>query len=212
MKYFIIIIVLILSAATVYVFYKKTNTQKKEQAKKTNAINKEKASLEKKLKQKSVKLKQYAKSKNYDTAVLFLADYSIHSGKYRFFVYDGIKDSVIHRGLVSHGSCNTRFLANVKFDNTVGCGCSAIGKYKISYAYNGQFGKAYKLIGLDKTNNNSFERNIVLHAWDYPKDTETYPQHSVNSLGCPMVSYNFLNTLTNEIKKARRPVLLEIFN
>lgn len=209
-----LLLILLFAAAIAITFYyphkSSNNNKNKQPASVVNIINRDGHQL-KKLKIKAKELKLFAKKNNYETSIYFLVDMSMHSGKYRFYIYDAVQDSIKAAGLVAHGSCNTKYLADAKFDNTVGCGCSAVGKYRVSYAYKGQFGTAYKLIGLDKTNNNAFERNIVLHAWDHPGDEEVYPRTICNSLGCPMVSYAFLNKLNIEIKKAKRPVLLWMF-
>jgi len=156
-------------------------------------------------------LKTYAADNRFATDIAFLIDMSLPSGKKRFFVYDLQADTLMHAGLVAHGSCNERFLKSGKFSNTPNSGCTSIGKYKVGYSYNGNFGKAYKLFGLDSTNNKAFERFVVLHAYGCVPDEETYPQSICNSLGCPMVSYAFLEKLENIIDNSRRPVLLWIY-
>ncbi|MFY7965823.1 MAG: murein L,D-transpeptidase catalytic domain-containing protein [Chitinophagaceae bacterium] len=162
--------------------------------------------------QKALQLKKFCYDNNYSTTIAFILDMKMHSGKKRFYVYDFVKDTIAITGLVAHGSCNKYYLSDAKFSNTVGCGCSAFGKYKIGYAYAGRFGKAYKLYGLDKTNNNAFDRNIVLHAYDCVPDEATYPQPICNSLGCTMVSYHFLDTLSMHIKKSNKPIILWMLN
>ena len=164
-----------------------------------------------KLKLKATQLKKYAFSNRYSTEYGFLLDMNIPSGRKRLFIYDFKKDSIIHSGLAAHGSCNANYLQEARFSNTPGCGCSANGKYKIGDAYNGRFGKAYKLFGLDSSNSKAFERNIVLHAYSCIPDYEIYPQSTCNSLGCPMVSYKFLETASTYIDKSKKPVLLWIF-
>lgn len=171
-----------------------------------NAIN----FKHKKIKQKAFELKQFAKKNGYDTAYSFLIDMSIPSGYKRFFIYDNYLDTIINEGMVAHGSCNTTYLEEVQFSNTNGCGCSSYGKYKIDYAYFGNYGKAYKLRGLDASNSNAFERNIVLHSYSCVPNEETYPSPICNSLGCPMVSYDFLQLLMIYIKKSKKPILLWI--
>lgn len=156
-------------------------------------------------------LKTFAAKNRYAIDVAFLIDMSLPSGKKRFFVYDLQADSIITSGLVAHGSCNKRFLKSGQFSNTVNSGCTSIGKYKVGYSYNGNFGKAYKLFGLDSTNNNAFERFVVLHAYSCVPDEETDPQPICNSLGCPMVSYAFLNKLENIIDNSQKPVVLWIY-
>jgi L,D-transpeptidase catalytic domain len=165
-----------------------------------------------KLKLKAAALKKFALANNYATTTCFLIDMSITNGKKRFFVYDFIKDTVIGSGLVAHGSCNTSYQKNIQFSNTPDCGCSAQGKYKIGYAYNGSFGLAYKLYGLDSSNNNSFERFIVLHSHSCVPNNEVYPQNICNSLGCPTVSPNFLLLLKAEIESNKKPILLWMFD
>jgi len=157
------------------------------------------------------RLKSFAEKNRYATDLAFLIDMSLPSGKKRFFVYDLQADTVLHSGLVAHGSCNERFLESSRFSNTVNSGCTSIGRYKVGYSYNGNFGKAYKLFGLDSTNNKAFERFVVLHAYTCVPDEESYPQPICNSLGCPMVSYAFLNILEDIIDKAGRPILLWIY-
>jgi hypothetical protein len=152
----------------------------------------------------------FCKKNNYNQHYCFIVDMSIHSGSNRFFVYDFVKDTIVASHLVAHGSCREAYLEKAKFANEVNCGCSSLGKYKVSYAYNGQFGKAYKLVGLDKTNDKAFERNVVLHAYDCIPDKATFPQPICNSLGCPMVSYSFLNQLSTFIKQGNKPTILSI--
>jgi hypothetical protein len=160
------------------------------------------------IKQKAKELKQYCKSHQYSTSFACILDMNQHSGKKRFYVYDFEKDTIVSAGLVAHGSCNEYYLSKAKFSNIVGCGCSAYGRYKIGNSYPGRFGKAYKLYGLDTSNNNAFERNIVLHAYDCVPDEASYPQPICNSLGCTMVSYNFLKTVSNYIDKTKKPLVL----
>ena len=87
------------------------------------------------------------------------------SGKNRFFIYDLQKDSIVHSGVVAHGNCRSGFLKDPLISNVPECGYSSVGKYKIGYAYEGQFGKAFKLHGLDSSNSNAVKRIIVLHAY-----------------------------------------------
>lgn len=164
------------------------------------------------LKSQADKGKTFAQAKKLSTHYAFFIDMSQPSGRYRFFVYDFKKDSVLEKGLVAHGSCNTSYLEAVQFSNIPESGCSSLGKYKVSYSYKGQFGKAYKLNGLDSTNSNAFKRFVVLHAYDCVPDREVYPQPICNSLGCPMVSYEFLAKLSSYIDKSPKPILLWIYN
>lgn len=154
----------------------------------------------------------FAKQNGYNTNFFLIADFSIASGKNRLFVYNFITKKITTAGIVAHGSCNTSFLENAKFSNKPGCGCSSFGKYKIGYKYNGRFGSAYKLYGLDTSNSNAFERNIVLHSYYMVPDIETDPQPVCNSLGCIMVSDIFLGKLSKLVDASKKPVLLWVLN
>jgi hypothetical protein len=97
------------------------------------------------------------------------------------------------------------------FSNKVNSGCSCSGKFKVGKSYNGKFGLAYKLYGLDSCNNNAFERNIVLHSYKCVPEQETYPLPICNSRGCPMVSVEFLKKLRLYLNNSDSPILLNIF-
>ena len=164
------------------------------------------------LRKKAVAAKIVAAQKGFSTHIAFLLDMHLPSGQKRFFIYDLQKNSLLASGLVAHGSCRQRFLETAQFSNVPGCGCSAEGRYKIGGVYEGRFGKAFKLIGLDTTNSNAYQRNVVLHSYNYVPDEECYPYPICNSLGCPMVSVKFLNTAAGFVEKEKKPVLLWIYN
>lgn len=163
------------------------------------------------LRNKARSAKQFVLQKGLSSHYAFLIDMSLPSGKARFFIYDFTKDTLVSSGLVAHGSCNTTFLQEPRFSNTPQCGCTSIGRYKVRGAYEGRFGKAFKLYGLDSSNGNAFQRNIVLHGYSYIPDDEVYPASISNSLGCPMVSPNFLIKASHILETEARPVLLWIY-
>jgi hypothetical protein len=154
--------------------------------------------------------KVFIRSNGYNEEFVFIADLSMHSGIERFAIVDLEKDSVIQNGLIAHGAGGKYFSATARYSNVPGSLCSSPGKYRVGVKYNGRFGKAYKLHGLDKTNSKAFERAVVLHAYDCVPDSMTYPAYLCNSLGCPMVSYHFLGILSKYIDKSKKPVLLWI--
>ena len=154
---------------------------------------------------------KYSIANGFSSDYCFLVDMSISSGKNRFFVYDMKKDAVIFSGLVAHGSCNTHYLENARFSNKANSGCSSIGKYKVGASYRGEFGKSYRLYGLDSTNSNAYKRDIVLHSFGPIPDQEIYPRMLNNSFGCPMVSRSFLERLSLIIDQSEKPILLWIF-
>lgn len=164
----------------------------------------------KKLQLKANEARLFVNQKGYNDNICFLIDMSLHSGQNRFFVYDFKKDTIRNAGLVTHGRCNQYWLEGRKYDNTVGCGCTSLGKYKIGHAYNGKFGLAYKLYGLDKTNDKAFQRFVVLHAHDCVPESEV-KDDICQSDGCPTVSINYLQYLKPIIDASKKPLLLWIY-
>lgn len=152
----------------------------------------------------------YVNGKNFNNSVVFLLDMSIPSGRERFFVYHLKKDSIIYSGLVTHGSCNSLFLEGRKYSNVEGSGCTSLGKYKIGKSYHGQYGLAWKLYGLEKSNSNAYKRYVVLHSHSCVPDQEM-DDELCQSLGCPTVSPNFLKTIKPILDKSDKPVLMWIY-
>lgn len=170
------------------------------------------SSFLKKLNNHSKKILTYATTHKYNTGIAFLIDMNIESGKNRFFVMDLEKDSIMVQGLVTHGRCNQSWLTGRKYGNTVGCGCTSLGRYKIGNAYKGRFGLAYKLHGLDTTNSNAYKRFVVLHSHECVPENETYPLPLCQSDGCPTVSPGFLKTLSTIIDSSKQAVLLYVYD
>lgn len=164
----------------------------------------------KKMQLKVADAKRFVQQKGYNEIICFLVDMSLPSGQNRLFVYDLDKDTVRNSGLVTHGRCNQYWLDGRKYGNTVGCGCTSLGKYKIGLSYNGRFGLAYKLHGLDKTNSKAFERFVVLHSHECVPATEVKDE-ICQSDGCPTVSPGFLQYLKPIINASKKPVLLWIY-
>jgi hypothetical protein len=156
-------------------------------------------------------IKVFAKKQNYNTRYCFLMDTKITSGSNRFFVYDIKYDSILDAGLVAHGSGLVRS-DSIIFSNNPGSNCTSLGKYKIGKPYNGSFGLAYKLYGLDKTNSNAFNRFVVLHAHRCVPAAEISPGEICQSWGCPTVAPSFLSKLAGYIDNSEKPMLLWIFN
>lgn len=164
----------------------------------------------KKIQSKAAEAKSFARQNGYNPSLCFLVDMSLPSGQNRFFVYDLTGDSIKASGLVAHGNCNQWWLDGRKYGNAVGCGCTSLGKYKVGYSYTGRFGKAYKLFGLDKTNDKAYQRFVVLHSYKYVPDSEVTDE-ICQSNGCPMVSVNFMQYLSQLIDNSGKRILLWIY-
>jgi hypothetical protein len=159
----------------------------------------------------SMDAKKYSVSNHFNTNFCFFIDMSIASGRQRFFVYDMGNNRILKTGLVTHGRCNQNWLTGRKYANGLGCGCTSLGRYKVGQAYRGKFGLAYKLFGLDTTNNNAYARFVVLHSMQCVPEKEVDPYPICQSDGCPTVSPGFLQELAPLIDQSETPVLLWIF-
>ena len=164
-----------------------------------------------KLEQKATAGRLFVKRNGYNENTCFLIDMSLPSGQNRFFIYDFIKDTLQSAGLVAHGNCFQSWLEGRKYSNIVSSGCTSLGKYKIGSSYTGKFGYSYKLHGLDSTNNNAFERTVVLHSHSCIPETET-ADDICQSNGCPTVSPAMLQQVKSIINTSKKPLLLWIYD
>ncbi|KAF2513954.1 murein L,D-transpeptidase catalytic domain-containing protein [Flavobacterium foetidum] len=147
----------------------------------------------------------------YNSKIAFLIDMKVPSGKNRFFVYDLEKNEVIDQGLVAHGSGSETGIKGVlKFSNTPNSNCTALGRYAIGKNYKGIFGKAYRLAGLEETNNNAVKRAIVLHHYSaVPYAEQDY--YISNSHGCPMVNEQFFKRIEKIIDSSKSNIIMDIY-
>lgn len=163
-----------------------------------------------KLQQKAAIAAKFVQKNGYNESTCFMIDISLPSGQNRFFIYNLKKDTISNAGLVAHGNCFQTWLEGRKYSNVVGCGCTSLGKYKIGIHYTGKFGYSYKLHGLDSSNNNAFERTVVLHSHSCIPETEVTDE-ICQSNGCPTVAPAFLEQLKTIINNSAKPVLLWIY-
>ncbi len=165
-----------------------------------------KAKVSKKRMQKAL---DYARAKQYNTHIAFFSDMSMRSGKRRFFVVNLDSQSVVKSGLVTHGHCK-KYVGKPQFSNVEGSNCTSLGRYKVGYKYDGQFGTAYKLYGLDTSNSNAFARFVVLHSHGCVPDMEQSFGICLSE-GCPTVSPQFLSALEPIIDGSAKPILLWVY-
>jgi len=151
-------------------------------------------------------------NRGYSKKIAFLVDMKIKSGKNRFFVYDLENEKIIDQGLVAHGSGSETGIKGdiLQFSNTPNSNCSSLGRYTIEKSYTGVFGKAFRLNGLDESNNNAFKRAIVLHRYkEVPDEEKEY--YIINSHGCPMVSEVFFKRLEKVIESSDSKIMLYMY-
>lgn len=162
------------------------------------------------LRDRAARLKAYAATHRYNTRYAFFIDFSVFSGKRRFVLYDLEKDTILSRSLVAHGQGPDFRTEAVAFSNEKASHCSSLGKYSIGGKYEGRFGTAYKLHGLEETNSKAFERFVVLHAHDCVPSVEG-SEGICRSDGCPTLNPVYFKTIQPYLDRSARPVLLWIY-
>ena len=169
------------------------------------------STTEKLLKQVTIIKELVNNNSNYNNKIAFFIDMQIMSGKNRFFVYDLKNNRIIDQGLVAHGlGSKIKNDGCQKFSNESSSLCTSLGKYYIGSDYNGQYGKAYKLYGLDSTNSHAFSRNIVLHKYDkVPYEEQDRP--ICYSMGCPMVNEKFYERIEKLIDDSKSNIILDVY-
>ena len=148
----------------------------------------------------------------YSNKIAFLVDMKIKSGKNRFFVYDLENNQILDQGLVAHGSGSETGIKGdiLQFSNTPNSNCTSLGRYSVEKPYKGVFGKAFRLAGLDESNNNAMKRAIVLHHYkEVPSEEQGY--YIINSHGCPMVNEAFFKRLEKYIESSNSKILLSVY-
>lgn len=177
------------------------------------AVNEEvKISKEERIADRLDEVRSKIKSNSkFDKEIVFLIDMKIKSGKKRFFIYDLKNNKILDEGMVAHGSgSETKDHGTLKFSNEPNSKSSSLGKYSIGKFYLGKFGKAYKLHGLEESNNNAYSRNIVLHHYSaVPYEEQDY--FISNSQGCPMINELFFKKIEKYIDKSKSSIILDIY-
>jgi len=147
----------------------------------------------------------------YNSKIAFFVDMRIPSGKNRFFVYDLVNNKILDQGLVAHGcGSETGVKGSLKFSNEPNSNCTSLGRYSIGKNYQGIFGKAYRLAGLDETNSKAMERAIVLHHYS-AVPYEEQDHYISRSHGCPMVNEQFFKRIEKIIDTSKSNILLNIY-
>ena len=171
--------------------------------------------VEQRLWEKAQAGKAYCDKNGYNTNYCFLVDFSIPSGKKRFFVWDFKGDSIKYSSLCAHGYGKESTPKKPVYSNVEGSYCSSLGKYKVGIRSYSKWGinVHYKLHGLESTNSNAFKRYIVLHSYTPVPTLEIYPMHLPLGIsqGCPVICDDAMRKVDALLKVEKKPVLLWIY-
>ena len=162
-------------------------------------------------KSKVLEVKNFIKGKNYNKNIAVFINFKVHSGKYRYFVYDLKNDKILQKAVVAHGEGSVVKRSDaLQFSNTDGSHQSSLGKYEIRESYSGKFGKSYRLKGLEPTNNQAMNRAIVLHSFPCVPDQES-AHLTCLSFGCPMLSKKAFDETAKFIDASEQSIILYAF-
>ena len=163
--------------------------------------------------ERAKELLEYCRREGYNTRVALFVDLSRHSGRRRFVVWDMVRMVPIFTCPVSHGSGSERShvrSAYARFSNEDGSHLSSLGRAVVAERYEGRYGVAYRLDGLDATNTNLRSRYVVLHGWEHTTSYPIWPRATVGSFGCPVLSRRMMARV-DELLRQEKGVILEVF-
>ena len=109
-------------------------------------------------------IKRYCMEKGFNTNICIFVNYSIPSGKPRFFIYDFNKAKIIYRSRCAHGLGGGSTARKAVFSNSYGSRCSSLGKFVISGIGSAHYKNCIRLRGLDESNDNAEKRGILIHS------------------------------------------------
>ena len=158
-------------------------------------------------------LRAFCRCRGYNSRIAVLVDLSLHSGRNRLVVWDFERGEIVVQCPVSHGSGSQRShvrSAYASFSNEDGSHLSSLGRALIAERYEGRYGVAYRLDGLEESNSNLRSRCVVLHGWEHTTSLPIWPLPTVGSFGCPVLSRRMMHRL-DEILRVEQNVVLDIF-
>ena len=174
--------------------------------------------LPKDIEQKAAELYAYCQERGYNTQIGILVDYSLYSGRTRYFVWDFAKEEAVVSSVSPMGCGKGRSYGRNKFSNEPGSRCISLGHYKIGkerqmYSLNR---KCFELDGLDSSNSNARSRAILLHPSSLPS-ISIYPLPIISAIpysaGCitmPFSKYDETSRLLNSV--GNKPVIMWVYN
>ncbi len=155
-------------------------------------------------------LAAFCRERGYNCRVALLWDLSMHSGRRRLAVWNFAAGRAEHVFVAGHGSGSGRShvrSAYARVSNEDGSHLSSCGRALIAERYEGRYGVAYRLDGLDDSNSALRDRCVVLHGWEFTAGFPAWPLPSVGSWGCPVVSLRDMAVLDGLLRREERVVL-----
>lgn len=168
-------------------------------------------SLRSRVAERSAELLRFCCEEGYNTHIALFVDLARHSGRSRFVVWSFDEQRPLLLCPVSHGSGSPKShirSAYARLSNEDGSHLSSVGRALVAERYEGRYGVAYRLDGLDDTNSMLRPRCVVLHGWEHTTSFPIFPLATVGSWGCPVLSRRNMSRLDEILKNESRVVLL----
>ena len=170
-------------------------------------------SLLKHIRERVCMLRAWCCCRGYNSRIALFVDLSLHSGRNRFVVWDFEAEKPLLICPVSHGSGSAKShvrSAYARISNEDGSHLSSVGRAVVAERYEGRYGIAYRLDGLDATNSNIRSRYVVLHGWEHTTSYPIWPIATVGSFGCPVLSRRMMRRVDELLQREDR-VVIDVF-
>ena len=167
-------------------------------------------SLRSRVAEHAERLLSFCEQRGYNTHIALFVDLSRHSGRRRFVAWDFELKRVIFSCPVSHGSgsrLSHQRSAYARLSNDDGSHLSSVGRALVAERYEGRYGVAYRLDGLDASNSNLRPRCVVLHGWEHTTSHPIFPIPTVGCFGCPVLSRKMMDKVDELLQREQRVVL-----
>ncbi|AZA79317.1 hypothetical protein EG347_18315 [Chryseobacterium sp. G0186] len=128
-----------------------------------------------------------------------IVDFNKPSSEERLFIFN-LVDETYKKYLVAHGKNSGDKYAKT-FSNINGSNCSSLGVYKTSETYIGKHGKSLRVDGLESSNSNVRDRDIVIHSADYVVPNYANTGRAGRSEGCFAVHPSVSNEVIENLKE-----------
>jgi hypothetical protein len=128
---------------------------------------------------------------------LSIIDFTLHSGTPRLYVMN-LTNGQVDTLFVAHGrgSDPTHTGYAHRFSNTPNSLMTSLGFYLVAEAYDGKWGRAARMDGLQESNSNARERAIVMHGANYVDGSR---DKMGRTWGCPAVELKWIDTLVRRL-------------
>ncbi|MEN9686813.1 MAG: hypothetical protein RLZZ28_2599 [Bacteroidota bacterium] len=133
--------------------------------------------------------------------LLSILDFSLPSGKKRFFVIDLESEELVFHTYASHGKKSGTAIPT-QFSNKTNSNKSSLGFYVTGDTYQGKHGQSLRLLGEENgINNNAMKRGIVMHSASYVDEQIIAQQGFIGrSQGCPAIPKDVSKEVIEKIK------------